>query len=140
MANAYKRTRIKTGPHSCINKTQRNDGTTFTSTSNKAGNTTTNISNRGVRKTQTNSGWTQRSFWSGKAPKKRSTKSKSSWSFFSRKKSKTFDSNEFTARLEELGRRMDESPMNMEKWSDKQMWVFIGVVAVICFIIQMAIR
>ena len=43
-------------------------------------------------------------------------------------------------KVEALNKRIDDKGLNMQNWSDKQMWVFIGVVAVICFIIQMAIR
>lgn len=107
MATAYKRTKIKTGPHSWINKTTRQDGTSFTSVTNKSSTggkssrnkstTTTNISSKGVRKTQNNAGY--RLNITSHKPKSSSTSSctkprkKSgslpSFSFFGSKKSTT---------------------------------------------------
>lgn len=75
---AFKRKRVKTGPHSWINITQRQNGTSHRSVSNKAGNTTTNVSRRGVKKTQNNSGWINPSWYGNNPRKKKSFKVKSS--------------------------------------------------------------
>lgn len=57
MATAYKRKRIKTGPHSWLNVTQHRNGTTSTSSSTSVAGRTTNISSKGVRRTVNDKGW-----------------------------------------------------------------------------------
>ena len=137
----FKRKRIKTGPNSWINITQRQDGTTHRSVSNRSGSTTTNISNNGVRRTQNNNGWVQRSFWSYK-PKKRTNQKQSSfkWIWPSNKKKTSFDSAAFANKLEAAAERMENSKANCENWSSKEWTTFIIVVTIICFIIQIAMR
>ena len=140
----FKRKRIKTGPNSWINITQHQNGTTTRSVSNKAGNTTTNISSKGVRKTQNNNGWVQKNFWSYKPKKPRKSKSSSSssfkwlWSSTPTKKSKpmTFDPNKFA----EAADRFEKSKANMENWSKEEVWTFIIIVTIIIVIIQLAMR
>lgn len=60
MANAHKTTRIKTGPHSWINITQHRNGGNTTSITNTIAGKTTNISSKGVRRTENNKGWVTR--------------------------------------------------------------------------------
>lgn len=88
----FKRQRIKTGHNSWINITTRQNGTSFRSVSNKGGNTTTNISSKGVRKTQNNNGWIKREFWSANPKSKSSNKKAAHKNFFfksSKKKKNT---------------------------------------------------
>lgn len=141
MGRPYKRQRIKTGPNTWTNITQRSDGTVHRSVSNKAGNTTTNVSSRGVRKTQTNNGWSQRSFWSGKqkkSPKGKSTSFKWLWAAAPTKKSKpmTFDANKFV----DAADRFEKSKANAENWTKGEWTAFIIVATIIITIIQLAMR
>ena len=134
----YKRKRIKTGPNSWINVTQRQDGTTHRSVSNRAGNTTTNISNRGVRKTQNNKGMVDRNFWSYK-PKRQVKQKQPSFNWIwgiAKKKSTTYNADSFVAAAD----RFEKSKANAENWTKQEWWAFVIVVTIICIVIQLTMR
>lgn len=139
----YTRKRIKTGPNSWINVTTRQDGTSSRSVSNKAGNTTTNISSRGVRKTQNNSGMVQRNFWSYK-PKRlpKAKKSKFKWfAFGSTSKSakkEPFDSAAFLSKLETIDKRMDK--IDVDKLTPKEQRLGLLGLFIIILIIQLTMK
>jgi len=145
MGQQFKRQRIKTGPNSWVNITQHKNGTTTRSVSNKAGNTTTNVGVKGVRKTQNNSGWVLRSNWSYK-PKKVSSKSARSspnglWKRpASRGQRNAFDAEKFANNIEELSKRVEKGKLNAENWTKSEWWAFITIVTIVCIVIQLGLR
>ena len=145
MAQQYKRKRIKTGPNSWINITQRQDGTTSRSVSNRAGNTTTNISSKGVRRTQNNSGMVQRSFWSYKPKKPRKPKTSSfSWFFGSSSKKSTpkkkepFNSDKFMSNVDRLDKQLGKK--DIDKLTPGEQRIGLLALFIIILIIQLTIK
>lgn len=109
--------------------------------SNRAGNTTTNISNRGVRKTQNNKGWLDVRFWSykqKKQPKQKQSSFNWTWSANNKKsKSRSFDSAAFASNVENIADRFEKSKANSENWTKGEWTAFIIIVTIACIIIQL---
>lgn len=53
---------------------------------------------------------------------------------------KQFNSAEFASRLEAAADRLENSKGNCENWTSKEWTVFVVVVTIVCFIIQIAMR
>lgn len=141
MATAYKRKRIKTGPHSWLNVTQHRNGTTTTSSSTSVAGRTTNISSKGVRRTVNDKGWVTTTripaFPKPKKTKKYRSKTprykKSSFSLFSlfssgskKKKKSSNDSaiaQSFNEYFEDFNRRENEKLLLEDEQRKEQLRV-----------------
>lgn len=162
MGTPYKRTRHTTSSNTWINTTVRANGTSSRSYSTKSGTQktgtrTTNISSRGVTRTVNNNGWVIKQYIPAfSKPKKSSSKArkkntdklwKNTFSFLTKKKSPAKRSSQIPPRRcpwpapkveQKLYKAVDA--IDMDKWSGKKQFAFVVIVAIICLIIQLAMR